>query len=146
MTGRDRVTEAIRRAFQGRGAEFTDRDGVLSVTLVVAERKGFLSRRKVTYSARFRVDEPRRTVLFSELLKESGSGLTGSGPLGEPGAGFKVQTWKTGRGPRQGMIEEQARDLAGRFQMSIDFAANRAAVEKAVAEIGYALEYHVLSV
>ncbi len=42
--------------------------------------------------------------------------------------------------------EDEASGLAVRFELSFDLAANRAAVEKNLADVGCALEYHVLSV
>jgi hypothetical protein len=146
MAERDLACEAIRKVFHGRGATFTDRDGVLAVEVPIAERRSLLSRRRLTYSARFRVDEQRRVVRFTEMLKEAGWGLPGSGALGGPGLGVEVRTWKSGRAPREERIDAQARDLAGRFELSFDLGANRAAVRKALGDVGYALEYHVLSV
>ncbi|MHB8159666.1 MAG: hypothetical protein ACYDGS_04125 [Thermoleophilia bacterium] len=52
-----------------------------------------------------------RTIRFSEMLKESGSGVSGGGGFDgdmSPGFGFKKETYKTGAGPREGTIEEQS--------------------------------------
>ena len=64
---------------------------------VIAERKAFLSKKKLTYICRFKVDEPAKEVRFFEMLKESGFGVASGGCDGEmsSGFGFKKETYNT---------------------------------------------------
>ena len=63
------------------------KDGTLALEYVVAERKWLLSRKKVTYRCRVRVDDAAQAVRMFEMLKETGFGLSsGSDDFG-PGFG-----------------------------------------------------------
>ena len=55
------------------------KDGSLKGEAVLAERKAFLSKKKLTYKCKARVDDASRTVRFWEMLVEKGSGVS-SGP------------------------------------------------------------------
>ena len=86
MTLKDQLIElskSLPAAFQ------PQKDGTLAMEYVVAERKWLLSKKKVTYRCRVRVDDAGRAVRMFEMLKESGFGLSsGSDDIG-PGFGFK---------------------------------------------------------
>ena len=62
-------------------AEFKEqRDGSLILKFVIAERKAFLSKKKLTYKSKVRVNDEKKEVTFFEMLSESNSGLSaGSG-------------------------------------------------------------------
>lgn len=105
---------------------------------VVAERKVFLSYKKLTYRAEFRVVEAARALHFTEVLKESGFGLSSGGDDLSPGFGFKKESYKTGLGPREGSIEEQSRLFGKQYSYTFDFGAFRKAVEAAARDAGYA--------
>ena len=75
-----RVDE-IARFVEGIPATFKERKGLYSVEFTVAERKAFLTKKKLTYSARFRIDEDKKELRFTEMLKESGSGGAAQPPL-----------------------------------------------------------------
>lgn len=118
------------------------KDGSARMEAVIAERKAFLSKKKLTYICRFRVDEPAREVRFFEMLKESGLGVSSSAGDGEmsSGFGFKKETYNTFGKERSGTIEEQSRLLGKDYSCSFDFGAFRGAVRKAAESAGYRFE------
>jgi hypothetical protein len=80
------------------------KNGSLKGEAVLAERKASLSKRKLTYTCKARVDYAARTVRFWEMLVEKGSGMSrGMDDVG-PGIGFKAGTYKTGGKERSGSI------------------------------------------
>lgn len=140
------IIDEIKKVAGEISAEIKENKGVHTLEFVVAERKAFLSKKKLTYSAKFRIDEEKKELRFTEMLKESGSGLTsGGGDFGDmsPGFGFKVETYKTGAGPREGTIKEQS-DLFGKqYSYTFDFNAIRGKIEKAATDAGYAFKYQI---
>ncbi|MDY6867740.1 MAG: hypothetical protein SVT56_07525, partial [Chloroflexota bacterium] len=56
-------------------AEFKEKKGVGEINLVVAERKAFLSKEKLSYQAKFRLDEAAKILKFTEMLKERSAGM-----------------------------------------------------------------------
>ena len=124
-------------------ASLKEKRGVYSVEFTVAERRVFLSKKKLTYSARFRVDEDKRELRFTEMLKESGSGVSsGDGGLG-PGFGFKKERYRTGTGPREGSIEEQSRLFGAQYSYKFDFSEVRTFIESETVKAGYAFKYQI---
>lgn len=138
------LKEEIREVFSAVPAQFSEKEGVTTVEYVVAERKSFLSKKKVTYIAKYRIVEDTREVRFTEMLKELGSGLSsGSFGDGPSGFGFKKTTYRTGTGGRGGTIEERSNVLGSKYSYTFDFKATRAAVEKKVEDAGYAFKYQI---
>ena len=137
-----RVDE-IERFLERIPATLKEKRGVYSVEFTVAERKTFLSKKRLTYSARFRIDEEKKELRFTEMLKESGAGLSsGDGEPG-PGFGFKKETYKTGAGPREGSIEEQSRLFGQEYSYAFDFSTVRTFIEAEAAKAGYTFKYHI---
>ena len=127
------------------GAELKEKKGVYTIRLTVAERKAFLSKKKLEYIAKYRVDDAARELRFTEMLKESGSGVSGGGDDISPGFGFKAETYKTGAGPREGTITEQSQYFGKQYSYSYDFSAIRTWVEQAATAAGYTFDYTVTS-
>ena len=71
------LIEQIKEFVAGLPATPKEKRGVYSIKLVVAERRVLLSKKKLTYSAKFRVDEGNKELRFTEMLVESGSGMSG---------------------------------------------------------------------
>ncbi|MDD5646525.1 MAG: hypothetical protein PHW86_05090, partial [Candidatus Bipolaricaulis sp.] len=92
-----RIDEIV-KFVEGIPADLKEKRGTYSIEFTVAERKAFLTKKKLTYSARFRIDEDRKELRFTELLKETGSGVSSGGDDLGPGFGFKKETYKTGSG------------------------------------------------
>lgn len=112
-------------------------DGTLALEAVLAERKTFLSRQKLVYRARVRVDDAKREVRFFELLKESSGGLVG-------GLDLKVEVTSVKGKKRSGTIEEHSRYLGKRYDYRFDYAAVRRAAEEAARAEGYTFEQVLL--
>ena len=112
---------------------------------VVAERKAFLSKKKLVYKAEFRLDSNNWKMHFTEMLKESGFGLSSGGDDMDmsPGAGFKKGTYKMGMQGREGAIEEQSRLFGKDYKYSFDFGAIRNKFKGIAEDFGYEFEYHI---
>jgi len=117
------------------------KDGLLVLDTVIAERKAFMSKKKLEYKCKARVDEAGRTVRFWEMLVEKGSGLS-SGGIDDmsPGFGFKKETYKTGGKELSGGIEEASRLFGKDFTYQWDYADVRNALRAAAESEGYGFE------
>ncbi|MCJ7605091.1 MAG: hypothetical protein MUO19_03545 [Dehalococcoidales bacterium] len=122
-------------------AELKEKIGVYELSFVVAERKAFLSKQKLEYKAKFRIDDGKRLVKFTELLKESGSGLS-SGDS-SPGFGFKKETYRTKGKEREGSIEEQSNLFGKKYEYRFDFKTVRKTIEELAQNAGYEFAYQV---
>ena len=141
------LQEEINKVFAAFPAEFSEKKGVVTVRHVVAERKSFLSKKKLVYIAKYRIDENKREVRFTEMLKETGFGISGGSDFNNsPGFGFKKETYKTGRGGRKGLIEEQSNLFGKKYSYTFDFKTIREAVEKKTQEAGFAFTYQITSI
>ena len=112
--------------------------------LLIAEQKSFLSKKKVEYSAKFKVDDGEKTVRFFEMLKESGAGMSGGDSL-DVGGGWSVkkETYKTGFGGREGSLEEQGSLLGKKYAFAFDYGKIRTAVQAIAERSGYRFDYQV---
>lgn len=139
------LIDQVKELITGIPATLKEKRGVYSVKFIVAERRVFLSKKKLTYSAKFRVDEDKKELRFTELLKESGSGISGGDSEIGPGFGFKKESYRTSAGPRSGSIEEQSRLFGKQYSYTFDFSQVRASIEKLAVNTGYAFKYQVTS-
>ncbi len=135
------LIEAIKALAGAQGLALTEKKGVCVLERVVAERRALLGRKRLTYRAKFRIVEDKKEVHFSELLKESGFGLSMGHEGLSPGFGFRKQTYKTGLGPREGSIEEQSRLLGRVYAYTFDFGTVRNALEGAARDAGYTFHW-----
>lgn len=139
------VADEIRSyLFQELGAKVGGKGQSGDVSIVIAEQKSFLSKKKVEYSAKFKVQDDERVVRFFEILKESGSGMSG-GDAGDTGGGwgFSKETYKTGAGGREGSIEAQGSLLGNRYAFTFDYAKIRVGVQAIAEHHGYRLDYQL---
>jgi hypothetical protein len=137
------LVDEIREFVGGIPATLKEKRGIYSVEFTLAERRVFLSKKKLTYSAKFRVDEDRKELRFTEMLKESGSGMSSGDSDVGPGFGFKKETYKTGTGPRKGSIEEQSELFGAQYSYTFDFSKVRASIEEKAVKAGYAFKYRI---
>ena len=140
------LLEEIGRFVSGIPAELTEKKGVFTLRFVVAERKAFLSKKKLEYIAKFRIDDAGREVRFTEMLAERGSGVSGSGGFDggiSPGIGFKKETYRTGAGPREGTIEEQSNLFGKEYSYQFDFSAIRPQFAHLSSAAGYEFKYQI---
>ncbi len=124
-------------------AHMTEKNGLYSFEFTIAERKAFLSVRKLVYKGAFRLDETKKELRFSEMLKESGSGLSSGIDGISPGFGFKVETYKTGAGPREGGITEQSALFGKQYRYSFDYSRIRKNIEDKAVSAGYSFHYQI---
>lgn len=139
------VQNEIRQVFAAFPTEFSEKKGVVTAEFVVARRKAFLSKKTITYIAKYRIDEASREVRFTEMLKESGSGLSIGGSDSDfgPGFGFKKETYKTGAGGRDGVIEEQSNLFGKRYNYEFDFQSIRKSIEQKAQNAGFDFKYQI---
>lgn len=135
------LIDEIKKFVEGIPATLKEKRGVHSLEFTVAERKVFLSKKKLTYSAKFRVDEDNKELRFTEMLKEAGSGVS----AGDGGFGFKKETYKTGAGPREGSIDEQSKLFGAQYTYTFDFSKVRTFIESEAGKAGYAFRYQITS-
>jgi hypothetical protein len=97
-----------------------------------------------------RFDEGARSIAFSEMLVESGSGLSSGGGGFDDGMssgfGFKTESYNTTGGARTGHIAEQSNLFGKTYQYSFDYQDIRARVAAVAAANGYRFDYQVLPV
>lgn len=127
------------------GATLTEKKGAYRMRSTVAERKAFLSHKKLEYIASFKIDDAARKMGFTELLKESGSGLSDTDDFDDSGMttgfGFKTETYRTGGGPREGNINEQSNYFGKRYDYTFDFREVRSKAEALAQAAGYEFYY-----
>jgi hypothetical protein len=125
-------------------AQLKEKKGLYSFEFTVAERKAFLSTKKLAYRAYFRMDEAKRELRFTEMLKETGSGLSSGSDDISPGFGFKAETYKVGFGkPREGGIAEQSSLFGKQYKYAFDYSKIRKDIEAMAAKAGYIFNYHI---
>ena len=141
------ITDELKNIVSGIPAKISEKKGVYEFEVPLAERKAFLSKQKLIYSAKFRVDEGNKEVRFTEMLKESGAGMSSGGMDSgmSPGFGFKKQSYNTMSGAREGTIEEQSNLFGKKYEYKFDFAAIRKKFESKAKENGYKFTYKVTS-
>jgi hypothetical protein len=141
------MLEAIETFAREFGADLHEKKGLWELSKVIAERKGFLSKKKLTYTAKFRVDDQTKTVKFTEMLSEKSSGLSSGGFDGSmdssPGFGFKKEVYKSGAGGREGSIAEQSVLFGKEYRYDFDYREIRSRLEAAAAQAGYRFAYQI---
>jgi hypothetical protein len=140
------VADEIRAYFSNQvGAKVEGGGQSGEAKLVLAQQKSFLSKKTVEYVAKFKVQEDERLVRFFEMLKESGSGMSGgdSGGVGG-GWGFSKETYKTGPSGREGTIEAQGSLLGNKYGFTFDYGRIRGEVGAIAERNGFRFEYQVI--
>jgi hypothetical protein len=143
------IIDGIKKVLENRAGKWNEKKGLWEYSTIIAERKAFLSTKKLTYSLKLRIDDNARTVKFSEMLMEAGSGLSTGGDFDSgmsSGFGFKKESYNTFAGSRQGSIEEQSSLLGKDYSYQFDFKEIRSKIQSVVEAGGYAFEYQILPV
>ena len=118
-------------------ANLKERKGSNTLSLIVAERKTFLSKQQLTYQAKFRIDETEKLVKFTEMLVESSSGMNA-------GMDYQTQNFRTGKGGQQeSVIEKQSILFGKKYSYDFDFANIRGKIESLTEEAGYNFQYQI---
>jgi hypothetical protein len=132
------LVEEIKRYAGSIPADFKEKKGLCDLAFVVAERKAFLSKEKLSYEAKFRVDDANKLVKFTEVLKESSSGMSNAG------ASFSTTNFKTGKDGRlESVIEQQANQFGKKYDYQFDFKTVRGKIEELVRAAGYDFQYQI---
>jgi hypothetical protein len=128
------LLEEIKTFAAGIPADFKEKKGLCELNFVVA----FLSKEKLTYTAKFRVDDTGKLVKFTEMLKESSSGMTNSG------SSFSTTSFKTGKdGRSESVIEQQANQFGKKYDYQFDFKTVREKIEALAQTAGYDFQYQI---
>lgn len=144
------MIEEIKKALEGFNGTWKEKKGLWEFSSLIAERKAFLSKKRLTYSAKMRIDDDSKVVKFSEMLMEEGSGLTSGGSYNDegisPGFGFKTETYNTFKGAREGNIEEQSNLFGKKYEYKFDYKEIRLKAAEAVKSADYRFEYQILPI
>lgn len=141
------MIDDIKKALDDYTGDWSEKRGVVEFKTTIAERKAFLSKKRLTYSARIRVDDEAKVVKFSEMLIEAGSGLSSGTDDGiSAGVGFKTETYNTINKAREGTIEESSKLFGKKFEYKFNYKEIRTKVEDTAGKLGYKFEYQVLPV
>ncbi len=118
------------------------RGNLFLLDFIVAERKAFLRTDRLTYSAKLKIDETKKQLIFFEILKESGAGMS-SGGLDDYGSGFgfKVEKTKIGPGGREGSIEQQSELFGKKYNYSFKFEKIRNEIKELAEKHGFTFTY-----
>ncbi len=139
------LIEEFRKSLVNYGGKWSQKKGLWDFSAVIAERKAFLSKKKLTYTLKVRIDEGAKTVKFSEMLTETGSGFSSGGDM-DSGFGLKTESYNTFCGARSGTIQEQSTQFGKDYSYTFDYAEIRTKVQAVVEQAGYRFEYQVLPV
>lgn len=134
------IHEALQKLARDFSGKLGEKQGIHTFTVTLAERKGFLRKDRLEYIARFRLDEATKTLHFSEMLREQGSGVSSGEDI--QGFGFKKEVTRTTSRPRSGTIEEHSRLFGTKYEYRFNYEAIRKAFEALAREHGYGFEYH----
>ncbi|MFA6272340.1 MAG: hypothetical protein WC693_04535 [Patescibacteria group bacterium] len=143
------IFQEIKKTLAERSGEWKEKKGIWEFSTVIAERKAFLAKKKLTYSAKMKIDEENKSVSFSEILIDSGSGFSSGGGFDDgisTGVGFKKETYNTMNKGREGTIEEQSDLFGKKYEYQFDYKEIRSKVENVVKSVGYNFEYQILPV
>lgn len=133
------IISEIQQYAQSISAEIAEKKGLYTLKVTVAERKTFLSKQKLSYEAKFRIDEANKTIKFTEALREDASGM-------QAGGGFQVETYSTGKsGAREGSIQQQSDQFGKKYSYSFDFKTVRETIESIAQKSGYSFVYQITS-
>jgi hypothetical protein len=143
------MLDEIKKSLAAFNGKWGERKGLCEFSAAIAERKAFLSKKKLTYYTRLRIDDAARTVRFSEMLVEAGSGLSSGGDFDSgisSGFGVKTESYNTFKGTHQGTIQEQSRLFGKDYSYQFDFNQIRSRVQGIAEKAGYKFDYQTLPV
>ena len=115
------------------------RDGSLVLKFVIAERKVFLSKKKLTYKCKARINDEKKEVTFFEMLSESSSGLSAGS-----GFEFKKETYGTKGKERDGGIEEMSNLFGKKYTYSFDYKKIRETLKEEAQKEGYSFSVKLM--
>lgn len=134
------LKEELMKVSKNFPAEFKEqRDGSLVLQFVIAERKAFLSKKKLTYKSKTKVNEEKKEITFFEMLSESNAGLSAGS-----GFEFKKETYGTKGKERKGGIEEMSKLFGKSYKYSFDYKKTREAIKEEAQKAGYSFSVKLM--
>ncbi|MFA5025511.1 MAG: hypothetical protein WC503_03340 [Candidatus Shapirobacteria bacterium] len=130
------MIKEIIQALANYKGEWKQNGEVWEFVSTVAERRVFISTKKLIYSAKIKVDEVSRIINFSEMLVENSVGI-------DAGLSIKTETYNTLNGSLQGTIEEQSSLFGKKYQYKFNYQEIRNLIEDLSKSLGYKFEYQV---
>jgi len=143
------LIDEIKQTLANLGGKWNEKKGLWDFSTTIAERKAFLSKKKLTYAIKMRIDESTKTVKFSEMLTEASSGLSSGGGFDDgmsTGFGVKTESYNTFSGARKGTIEEQSKLFGKDYSYNFDYAEVRTKIKNIAEKAGYKFEVQILPV
>lgn len=143
------LIDEIKKALANYDGKWNEKKGLWDFSSTIAERKAFLSKKKLTYALKMRIDDNAKIVKFSEMLIEAGSGFSSGGGFNDgmsTGFGVKTESYNTFKGPRQGSIEEQSKLFGKDYSYSFDYSEIRTKIKDIAEKAGFKFEYQILPV
>jgi len=121
-------------------AEFKEqRDGSLILKFIIAERKAFLSKKKLTYKCKARINDEKKEVKFFEMLSESSSGLSAGS-----GFEFKKETFGTKGKGREGGTEKMSTLFGKKYTYSFDYKKIRKTIQEKAEKYGFSFSIKLI--
>ena len=145
------LIEEIKRIASEIPAQLKEDKGLFTLECNVGEKRVLITRQRYVYSAKFRIDEKKKEVRFTEMLKESDFGISmGADAVDSLGFGFlKKGTNQTEAAPKEGPKEGTSREPSEPSDKdeshTIDFSRIRSMIEAAAVEAGYTFKYKLTS-
>lgn len=141
------MIEQIKTVLADYDGEWKEKKGIWEFRATIAERKAFLSTKKLSYVAKVRIDDDAKEIKFTEMLEEKGSGLSSGGYDGEmsSGFGFQAQSYNTMKGGREGDIEEQSNLFGKKLDYKFKYQEIREKIEALAGKGGYKFSYQITS-
>ncbi len=134
--------EEIKKIAEEKGAAFQEGKDSCRFEIVLAERKAFLTSKKLVYKASCKIDSSKNELKYSELLFEKGWGLSGADMGSAPGCGFKVETYKLmPHKPPERVIEEQSDFFGKKYQYQFDLSEIRSKIREVATRNGLIFHY-----
>jgi|YelNatPaOPRAMG01_1025707.scaffolds.fasta_scaffold04065_2 hypothetical protein len=142
------LIEDIKTRLNKYNGQWNEKKGLWSFSATIAERKAFLSKKKLSYTAKLRINEETKTIHFSEMLSETSSGFSAGGGMDDvsPGFGAKTETYNTLSGKRQGSIEEQSKIFSKDFTYTFNYQEIRSVIKEIAEKYGYQFDYQIMPV
>jgi cobyric acid synthase len=141
------LLEKIKKSIASLPAKLKENKGIFTVEKIIAQRKAFLTSQKLVYIAKFRIVDDKKELKFTEMLKETGFGLSmGSISETSPGFGFKTESYNTLGVAREGTIQEQSNLFGKKYSYTFDFEEFRKELENLAKEAGLTFKYQITSI
>lgn len=138
------LIEEIKNLPSVKGGNLKGDKGTYELKIILAERKAMLTKQKLEYFARFKIDDNRKVVHFTEMLKETGAGISSGGIEDiSPGFGIQKVTYKIDASGREGSIEEQSLLFGQKYEYKFDWRNIRQNIETVTKKNGYLFDYIV---